>query len=78
MCLPGELTEVVDPETGNRRPLRVAFGSRSCSEKCLFVLYKLIRMWYVSVYFYFMPFTVFIYVFYIPLMFYTGNVYEGM
>ena len=39
------------------RLLRVTFQSRNFGNKCMFVLYKCMRIFYVSVYFYFLPFT---------------------
>lgn len=56
-CKDAELSKVKD-EHGNRRPLKVTFKSRSCCHKVLFVLYKIMRSFYVSVFYYFLPFMV--------------------
>lgn len=53
-CKPDELSTVKD-ETGQLRKLRVNFNERLCCNKALFVLYKMLRVWFVSIYFYFMP-----------------------
>lgn len=54
-CGDDELTDVKD-ENGDFRKLRVKFLDRICSSKCGFILYKMCRMYFVSFYFYFMPF----------------------
>ena len=41
---------------GKLRPLRITFLSRSALNKVLFIIYKLMQIFYVSIYFYFMPF----------------------
>jgi hypothetical protein len=55
-CSKNELTDIKD-ENGNLRPLRVTMESRTFANKCLFVLYKVIRTFYVGLFFYFMPFS---------------------
>jgi len=37
-------------------PLRVQFKERSCCNKFVFIIYKMLRTFYVSLFFYFMPF----------------------
>ena len=54
-CGDNELTDVKD-ENGDFRKLRVKFSDRICQSKCGFILYKMCRMYFVSFYFYFMPF----------------------
>jgi len=49
-----ELTEIED-ENGDMRPLRVAFMKRNCINKFYFIIYKICRIFYVSVYFYYLP-----------------------
>ena len=65
--LPGELSKVKD-EDGNYRPLQIKFGDRTPINKLLFVFYRICRAWYVSWYFYFQPFSVFILAVMIPLI----------
>lgn len=38
-CQPSELTDLIDEE-GNRRPLRVRWASRTCGNKCMYLIYK--------------------------------------
>lgn len=54
-CTDTELTEILDDD-GNARPLRVCWESRSLSNKVCYCLYKGLRTFYVSFYFYFFPF----------------------
>lgn len=67
-----ELSDQKD-EKGNFRPLKVTFGSRGCGNKMLYIVYKLYRIFFVSVYFYFMPFIVVLLSILLPLMSKTGN-----
>ena len=53
-CQPSELTDVIDEE-GNRRPLRVRWASRTCGNKCMYLIYKIQRLYFVSINFYFIP-----------------------
>jgi len=55
-CKDNELSTIKDDD-GEFRPLKVTFMKRDCCNKCLYLVYKCIRTFYVSVYFYFMPFT---------------------
>jgi hypothetical protein len=41
---------------GNFRPLKITISSRSLNNKILFFIYKFMRVFYVSVFYYFMPF----------------------
>lgn len=53
-CRPHEISDEIDEE-GNPRPLRVMFEERPMSLKVLFVVYKAVRTFYVSVFYYFFP-----------------------
>jgi hypothetical protein len=72
-CRLEELSSVKD-ENGEFRPLRVAFESRTLLNKVLFCLYKFLRAFYVSLFYYFLPFSAImistllpiVYRFYIP------------
>jgi hypothetical protein len=46
----------VKDENGDFRKLRVQFKDRKCSQKCMFVIYRMLRIFFVSFYFYFFPF----------------------
>lgn len=50
-----ELSFVKD-ETGEYRPLRILFSNRTNLNKFLYVLYKVFRLFFVSVFYYFLPF----------------------
>jgi len=67
-CKKGELSDVKD-ENGEFRPLKVAFGDRELLNKALYVLYKIFRAFYVSLYFYFFPFTVVIISAIVPILY---------
>ena len=56
-CKMGELSDVKD-ENDEFRPMKVAFKDRETLNKISFGVYRLMRNFYVSVYFYFFPFTV--------------------
>jgi hypothetical protein len=66
-CLDNELSTEVD-ESGDVRPLKIKFGSRDCLNKVLYSQYKCLRAFYVSVYFYFMPFFCIIFSCLIPII----------
>jgi hypothetical protein len=55
-CKEHELS-VVEDEDGNLLPLKMTFRERSCGNKCAYAQYKCLRAFFVSVYFYFLPFT---------------------
>jgi hypothetical protein len=55
-CKEGELSDVKD-ENGNYRPLRVTMSSRTTVNKILFCTYKVLRTFFVSLFFYFLPFS---------------------
>jgi hypothetical protein len=50
-----EQSDVHDDE-GRLRPLKVTWASRTCCNKCMYTCYKVLRNFYVSVYFYYLPF----------------------
>lgn len=58
-CKDYEMTKEKD-EDGNLIPLRISFESRSKCNKLKFIIYKICRSFYVSVFFYFAPFSVII------------------
>jgi len=55
-CKEDEFSDNKDQD-GNLRPLRVTFKSRALLNKVLFAVYKIQRSFYVSVFFYFLPFS---------------------
>jgi hypothetical protein len=57
-CREGELIQDRDPHSDfvMYRPLKVVFSSRSRTNKVLYVVYKGMRTFYVSVFYYFLPF----------------------
>jgi hypothetical protein len=55
-CKLDELSSVKD-ENGDFRPLRITFESRSPLNMILFSLYKFMRAFYVSLFYYFLPFS---------------------
>lgn len=65
-CKVEEMSDVLDEE-GNLRPLKIVFGTREGTNKCMYIQYKCLRTFYVSVYFYFMPFTTIILTCLIPI-----------
>jgi len=54
-CSQTELSNQKD-ENGEIRPLKITYKSRTCPNRWLLNLYKFLRTFYVSCYFYFMPF----------------------
>ncbi len=66
-CKDWELSTVMDEETDQYRPLRVRWSDRECCNKFLYVIYKMLRMFYTSLYFYFIPFSAIILTCIIPI-----------
>ena len=66
-CKDNELSTVAD-ENGDLRPLKVVYKNRSCLSKTLYCIYKVYRLLYVSLYFYFFPFSVIILSQLLPLL----------
>ena len=66
-CKDTEKSTVRD-EYGALRPLKVCFFSRSVLNMIFYVLYKILRTFYVSLFFYFFPFVVVILSTLLPLM----------
>lgn len=62
-------------EDGSYRPIKIELKARSWDNKVLFLLYKLIRIFYVSVFFYFMPFSAIMVSTLVPLIYrdYAAN-----
>lgn len=56
-CGPEELSDVKD-ENGNYRKLRIMFKDRPCQNKVGICVYRILRIFFVSFYFYFLPFFV--------------------
>lgn len=69
-CSETELSDQKN-EDGDFRPLKITFGSRSLSNKILYSIYKFFRTFYVSVFYYFLPFSSFIMSTLIPLYYRT-------
>jgi len=65
-CQIHEVSDEID-EKGNARPLRVSFRLRTKGMKILFVIYKMIRTFFVSLYYYFFPFVCVIFSTLIPI-----------
>lgn len=65
-CKDNELSTVKD-ENGDFRPLKVKYGDREGTNKCMYSTYKCMRTFYVSVYFYFMPFSTIVLTCLIPI-----------
>ena len=55
-CQAGEVSAITDEATGQLRPLKVDWKSRGSLFNFLKFVYFVLRMYYVSVYFYFLPF----------------------
>ena len=66
-CKETEMTAIQD-ENGNYRPLKVTFGSRTCANKCLYCVYKVLKCFYTSLFFYFLPFSTIILTCFIPII----------
>ena len=64
-CQISEQSDVNDDE-GYLRPLRVTWASRTRGNKCMYTCYKVLRNFYVSIYFYYLPFIAIIICFIIP------------
>ena len=54
-----DLSDQLD-EQGNKLPLKIRMKNRSCCNAVMYVLYKSFRIFYVSIFFYFGPFSVII------------------
>ncbi len=60
-----EQSDVRDDE-GRLRPLKVTWASRTCCNKCMYTCYKVLRNFYVSIYFYYLPFIAIMVCFILP------------
>ncbi len=67
-CSNAELSDQKN-EDGEFRPLKITLGSRSLLNLVAFFLYKVLRCFYVSLFFYFLPFSAIIMSTLIPLQF---------
>lgn len=63
-----ELTDILNKETGEYRPLKVTFMGRDTLNKCLYLFYKLTRLFYVSIFYYFLPFSAVVISTLVPLL----------
>ena len=75
-CHPNEFSEIYD-EFGKARPLKVTFRSRSCSNKCMFLLYRVVRFIFVTIYYYYIPFLICIASMFLPAIFGDGATNDG-
>lgn len=66
-CKDNELSKAVFHETKERRKLKIQWKERKCTNKFMFIVYKIVRGFFVSVYFYFFPFAAMMVMSYIPL-----------
>jgi hypothetical protein len=71
-CGVDELSDVKD-ENGDYRKLKITFSDRTCAQKFSYSVYKGCRLFYVSFYFYFYPFTAVIFSIIIPLYYQAGH-----
>jgi hypothetical protein len=55
-CQDDEKSDVKD-ENGDYRPLKIQFKSRNLLNKVLYGMYKFLRAFYVSLFYYFLPFS---------------------
>jgi hypothetical protein len=67
-CRPDELSKVYDEQLGEFRPLKIQFADRRTGNKWMYVTYKVFRTFYISVFFYFLPFSVVVLSTLIPLL----------
>ena len=59
---------IVEDENGDVLPLKMTFKERTCGNKCAYIQYKCLRAFFVSVYFYFLPFTTILLTCLIPII----------
>jgi len=68
--------EFDETDLHKKRPLRITLLSRHWKNKTLFILYKALRMFYVSCFYYFLPFSVVVFSTLLPLMY--RNFYKNL
>ncbi len=68
-CADSEMTDVKD-ENGDLRPMKVKFSERTCVNKFFFVIYRIVRSIYISLYFYFLPFLLVIVSTFVPYIYF--------
>lgn len=73
-CLDFEKSEV-RREDGTLYPLAVRFRDRSCGNKFNALVYRLFRSYYISIYFYFMPYFAILISIFLPQIFFIGEYY---
>ena len=71
-CGVDELSDVKDEE-GVFRKLRIQFKDRDCTNKILWVIYRVLRSFFVSAYFYFLPFFAVALTIIVPLHYVSSN-----
>jgi len=71
-CSVNDLSDVKD-DNGDYRKLKISFTDRSCLSKFKFVIYKTCRLFFVTTYFYFLPFFVVILSVMIPTLYQDTN-----
>lgn len=60
-------------ENGEFRKLRIQFGERGCGNKCMCVVYRILRVFFVSFYYYFCPFLTVLFSIMAPIRFQDVN-----
>ena len=68
-CKVTELSTVKDEECDGLRPFKVIFSERGCANKLLYVLYKCVRRFMLSLYFYFFPFIAIFVSLFVPILY---------
>jgi len=63
----------VKDENGEFRKLKIQLGERGCSNKCMYVVYKILRVFFVSFYYYFSPFLTVLFSIMAPIRFQDVN-----
>ena len=56
-CRDDELSTVKLPDSDEYRLLKIKFKDRGCDLKIMYVIYKIVKVQYSAVFFYFLPFT---------------------
>lgn len=76
-CKDHELSDIVD-ENGDLRPLKISWKTRNCTNKFFYCFYRVLRTFYVSVYFYFLPFMSIILTCFLPIYIQITNEINGV
>ena len=75
-CSRDQKSDEIDPATGEPRPTRICFSDRTCLQKICWVIYRIYRTVFCGYYFYFMPYTIYMMAFIIPLLYYDSTAYS--